>query len=134
MYILILFYHILELFGDHRLVKTVKLLPLSIKSVNPVQKYYWIHYWIICLYSKKICCNRSSIDELFDFFWNVFDSKTVKISYYITIWIQSNPMSADISIPVKIFWICLILYFIRQFITWIVLIKFVLILIMSLYI
>ena len=29
----------LKLFGEKRLVKSVKLLPLSIKSINPIQKY-----------------------------------------------------------------------------------------------
>ena len=38
---------LLKLFGEQRLVKSVKLLPLGIKSINPVQKYYTVLNYIL---------------------------------------------------------------------------------------
>ena len=57
--------------------------------------------------------------NFFDFFWNVLDSKTVKVCHNIprcldiNFPIQSSPMSTNISILVKIYYICPIPYFIR---------------------
>ena len=41
-----------KLFGEKRLVKSVKVLPLSIKSINPIQKYP--HITESCPYILKI--------------------------------------------------------------------------------
>ena len=53
-----------------------KLLPLSIKSINPIQKYPLITEWN----TENICGNSRFIDKFFDFFWNMFYTKTVKTS------------------------------------------------------
>ena len=39
-----------KLFGEKRLVKSVKLLPLSVKSINPVQKYPHLTESYACIF------------------------------------------------------------------------------------
>ena len=56
-----------------------KLLPLSLKSINPIQKYPHITEWN----TENICGNSRFIDKFFHFFWNMFYTKTVKTSRYI---------------------------------------------------
>ena len=82
-----------KLFGEKRCVYSVKVFPLSIKSRKPIQKY--LH--IIELYAN--------------FFQNMFYSETIKISKIIILHIQSNPMSSNIRVLIKIYYISPILYF-----------------------
>ena len=79
-----------------------------------MKKYYKInksstklspHYWFICFFCINNCCDCKSIGKLFDFFWTMFNSKTVKISNFIIYWLQTNQMSSNIRIPVKICYI-----------------------------
>ena len=87
------------------------------------------HYWIVYLYSKNICFNvfilrsrgqrtirsrrvqRTTINKCFNFFRNMFYSKRIKTSEIIIIHMQSNPMSFNIRILIKICYISPILYF-----------------------
>ena len=43
-------------FGEKRLVKSVKILPLSIKSINPVQKYPHIIESCACILKMMKLC------------------------------------------------------------------------------
>ena len=75
----------LNLFGENRLVKSFKLLPLSIKSINPTQKY--LHS--TKLGYKSISCDRRSFNvfvacKFFDFFGNVFDFSSRFITYALS--------------------------------------------------
>ena len=69
------------------------------------------HYWIICLYSKNICFYFFITVECSDLFWNIFYSKIIKISNIIILYAQSNPMSSNIRVLIKIYYISPILYF-----------------------
>ena len=51
------------------------------------------------------------LDKCFNFFRNMFYSKTFKIRNIIIISVQSNPMSSNIRVLIKIYCICPILYF-----------------------
>ena len=70
--------------------------------------------------------------KLFNFFWNLFSSKAIKIycivrcSSIITIHIQSYPMSQNWFKLIKIYYICSITYY-REIVSWISTIKFMLI-------
>ena len=50
-----------KLFVEKRLVKSVKVLPLSIKSINPIQKYPHITESYACIL-KNICYNYRFIN------------------------------------------------------------------------
>ena len=92
----------LKLFDAKRSVKSVKLLSLSTKSIKPIQKY------------PHIIESYASVLKLFVFMflcYDVFNTKTIKISIVIIRFIQSNPMSSNIRIVIKIYYICLMLYF-----------------------
>ena len=45
------------------------------------------NYWIINLYSINICYNIFISYELFNFFWNMFNSKAIKVCYINRIYI-----------------------------------------------
>ena len=60
----------------------IKFLPFNIKSINPIQKYPYI-----------IESNACILYEFSDLFWNMFNFKTIKVSYIIIINIQRNTMS-----------------------------------------
>ena len=49
---------------------------------------------MVCLYSIKICYDIFVSYDFFNFFWNMFNSKAIKIYYIITIPIQSYPISS----------------------------------------
>ena len=112
----------LNLFGEKRFVNSVKVFPASIKSINPMQKKS-AHYWIICLYSENICCYVFMFNKCFNFFWNMFYTKTIEISniviiitiiiiiVIIIINMQSKPMSSNIRVFIKVYYISPILYF-----------------------
>ena len=87
---------------------------------------------MICLYSINICSNIFIPYEIFYFFWNMLNPKTIKVCYIIIINIQSNPMSFYLFILIKIYYLCLILYF-RKLISSIKAIKFRFIFIIILY-
>ena len=69
------------------------------------------HYWIVCLYSKNVCFNVFIVNKCFNFFRNMFYPKRIKISNIIIIHMQSNLMSSNIRVLIKIYFICPILYF-----------------------
>ena len=90
------------------------------------------HDWIICLYSKYVCCIFIT-KKTSNLFRNLFNTNTVKINRMIIKHIKSNPMSANISILIKMYYICPTFYFIRQIFTWINAIKLGFILIIALF-
>ena len=69
------------------------------------------HYWIICLYSINICYDILVTDKLFDFFWNIFNFKAIKVCYINIIHTQSYLLSSYWFVLIKIYHICAILYF-----------------------
>ena len=80
----------------------------------------------------NICFYVFIIDKCSNLFWNIFYSKRIKISNVIILCIQSNPMSSNIGVLIKIYYICPMLYFL-QIISWIYTIKSRFILIIFLY-
>ena len=85
-------------FGEKRLVESVKLLP-----VNKSNTKRSTHYWIKCLYSKNICLYVFVPKKCFNFIWNVcILHQTYQKSNIIIPCIQSNPMSFNIRILIKI--------------------------------
>ena len=54
----------LKSFGEKRLVKYFKLLPLSIKSINPIQKYLCITETYACILKIFVCIFLLSINIL----------------------------------------------------------------------
>ena len=54
----------LKSFGEKRLVKYFKLLPLSIKSINPIQKYLRITETYACILKIFVCIFLLSINIL----------------------------------------------------------------------
>ena len=69
------------------------------------------HYWIISLYSINIRCNIVISKECFNFFWNMFNSKTFEVSYIFSIYISCYTVSSNWFILIKICYIWTILYF-----------------------
>ena len=116
--------------GENKLVKSIKVLPASIKSMNPMHKCSHI---IKLLYSQYVYFYFFMLNNFLNFFRNMFNSKTVKIINFIIYFIQSNPMCTNICIFMKILYICLNFYSFRQIIYTLKLIKFELILIVLLY-
>ena len=116
--------------GENKLVKLIKVLPASIKSMNPMHKY---SHFIKLLYSQYVCFYVFMLNNFLNFFRSMFNSKTVKIINFIICFIQSNPMCTNICIFMKVLYICLNFYSFRQIIATLKLIKFELILIVLLY-
>ena len=75
-------------------------------KVNKSNKEVSAHYWIVCLCSKNICFDVFIFNKCFNLFRNVFYSETIKISNIIIIHMQSNPMSSNIRILIKIYYKC----------------------------
>ena len=105
--ILVLFYHSFHNQEKINLYTLNKLLRFNMKSINPINVS--AHYCIICLHSN--ICYIFISNEFPNFFWEMFNSKTIKISYIIIINIQSNSMSSSWFILIKIYYLCPILYF-----------------------
>ena len=60
-----------------------KLASFQHKTEKSSTKVY-IHYWIVCLFSKNICYNIFISHDFFNFCWNMFNSKAIKIGYTTT--------------------------------------------------
>ena len=58
------------------------------------------------------CILKMFAIKFFDSFWNVLSPKAIKICYIFVTYIQSYPMSSNIRIFIKIYYICSISYFI----------------------
>ena len=97
-------------FWENKFVYSSKLL-WNHEINNPNTKVF-THFWIKCLYSINICYNIFVSNEFSNFFWNMFNSKTIKVCYIFSIHIKSNPMNSFWFILIKIYFIChvLILY------------------------
>ena len=121
----------LKIFGEKRLVKSAFTLKHKNNKSNTkistpyciVRLYSIIHVFLYFIF----------VYNFLEIFWNVFNFKTSKICLRITVWVQSNPISTNIHILIKIYYICPIFSFIRQIITWINTIKYEIILIISFY-
>ena len=68
------------------------------------------HYWIVWLNSKYVSFYFFTSNNFFNFFRNLFNSKTVKISNFNIFTKQSNPMCTNIRIFLKVYHICPIHY------------------------
>ena len=80
-------------------------------KINKSNKKISTHYGIIYLYSKNVWFNVFIFDKCFNFFRNLFLVKRIEISNIIILHIQSNPMSFNIKVLIRIYYICPILYF-----------------------
>ena len=89
----------LKLFGEKRLVKSVKLLPLSIKPINPIQKYPHI--------TESYACSLKTFAIMFLLLINFLTyfgiCSTPKLLKYVTVLLFTyNAMSSNIRILIKI--------------------------------
>ena len=82
----LLCFYVSKLLGENKLGKSVKLLPIHIKTINPMQKYLNIWNYML-VFSTNICCDIFVTYKFINFFWNVFNSKAIKICYVINIYI-----------------------------------------------
>ena len=64
----------------------------------------------MCLYSKNVCFYVFITNKFSNLLCYMFHSKRVKISNIIILHVQSNPMSYNIRVLIKIYYICPILY------------------------
>ena len=92
--------------GENKLVYCDRLLPLNMKSVNPIQK----HLHIIESYSCIIWI--FVVKFLFQIYFLISFGICYQFMPHIIIKKQWNPMSSYRFILIKIFYICPILYFI----------------------
>ena len=99
-----------KLFGEKGFVYSVKVFPLNIKSINPMHKYRHITESYACTL-KMFVLIFFIVNKCFNLFRNMFYSKRIKISNTIINHMQSNTMSSNIRILIKIYYICPILYF-----------------------
>ena len=97
----------LKLFGEKGFVYSVKVFPLNIKSINPMQKYPYVTESYACI--LKFCFNVFIFNKCFNFFRNMFYPKRIKISNIIFIHMQGSSMSSNMRILTKIYHICPIL-------------------------
>ena len=89
-----------KLFGEKRFVYFDKVFPLNMKSINSIQKYPHITESYACI-PKMFVLMFFIVNKCFNFFWNVFYTKRIKISN-IVIHMESNPMSFNIRVLIKI--------------------------------
>ena len=93
----------LKLFGEKRLVKPVKLLTLSIKSINSIQKYPHITESYTSILKDFVVI----VDTLINFLTTFGIFSTLNLSK------RNNPMSPNPRILIKIYYTFPIHYFIR---------------------
>ena len=91
-----------------KLVKPIKVLPVIIKLLKLMQKSPHITELFACVMNVFVS------SDCLNLFRNVFNSKTVKINSNFIRDIQSNPMSSNICIFIKICYIYPILYFLGE--------------------
>ena len=104
----------------------------SIKSINPTQKYLHIIESSACILKIFVFTFSLPINVLISF--GIYSTqKTIKVLSIITLYVQDNPMSSNIRVLIKIYYIHFVLYFIRQIIMWIHISKFRLIFIVFFY-
>ena len=84
-----------------------------LRKINKSNTKVFTHYRIVYLYSINICFIIFVSYELFNLFWNMFNSKAVKVWCYF-----HSHMSSYWFKLIKIYYICLILWF-RSVISWI---------------
>ena len=101
------------LLRENKSVESNNLLPFNIKSINPIRKY-WIyentHLRIVCLYFINICYDIFVSCDAFNFFWNTFHPKAVKVVYIVIINKYRYLMDSYCFILIKIDYVCPILY------------------------
>ena len=95
----VLFYHSFHIFFK-KIVQSNKL-NCIMKKITPI-----LMYPHICLYSKVIRHDIFATLEFFIFSWNVYSSKTMKICFIITIHIESDPLSSNWFVFIKIYYAC----------------------------
>ena len=100
-----------KLFSEKRFVNSVQfnlVFPPSIKSINPIQKYQHIESYACIL---KIFVFIFMIHKCSNLVWNMFSSERIKISSIVILYVQNNPMSSNVRVLIKIYYIYPILFF-----------------------
>ena len=92
-----------KLISETKLVKSIKVFPANIKPINPVQRYPHIIELFACIRNMFVLMFYSN--KFFNFFRNMFNSKTVEINNFNISTIQSNPMCASVWIFIKVYYI-----------------------------
>ena len=87
-------------------------------KINKSNAKITTHYWIDYLHSKNVCFYVFISNKIFNFFRNMFGTKTIEINDFISFTKQSNPMCNYVCILIKVYYISSILYFSRQIISW----------------
>ena len=110
-----------KLFSEKRFVNSVQfnlVFPPSIKSINPIQKYQHIESYacilkifVIMFIIIIIVIIIIIINKYFNFFRKMFYTKRAEINNIVVLHIQSNPISSNIGVLIKIYYISPILYF-----------------------
>ena len=87
-----------------RFVYSFNVFPASIKSINPIRKYPHIIESYACILKIIVV---TDIDRLINALMsvNMFYPKTIKISNIFIMNIQINPMSSNIRILIKIYYV-----------------------------
>ena len=75
----------MKLFCEKRLVKSVKLFPLNIKLINPIQKYPHITESYACILKMFVTIVNLLVDLLISFFISFGICSTPKLSKYVTV-------------------------------------------------
>ena len=65
---------------------------MHIRLLNTLSNVYQIHCRITGIYSENICYDIFVANKCFDFFYNVFISKDVKVCHTIILLIQCYPV------------------------------------------
>ena len=105
---------LLKLFGEKRFVESVKVFPARIKPINPIQKDPQICESYACILKIFVFMLPFLINLLISFgICSTHIDFGIKISNIIILWEQSNPMSSNIRVLIKIYYIYPILYFSR---------------------
>ena len=105
---------------ENKLAKSVSLLLLSMKSINPIQKYsHVIEFYVFILLNfmsvfYKYLFRYFVSSEFLNFFRNMINSKTIKLCPNITIHIQSY-LTITYQYALKIYYVRSILYFNKLF-------------------
>ena len=96
----------------------MKVFPGSIKPINPIQKYRHISKSYACIPKIFVVmflfCKAEDKERFINFFYlfrNMFYAKRIKTSNIIIMNIQSNPMTSNIRVLIKIHYLSPILYF-----------------------
>ena len=98
--ILVVFYHSFNICQEK-----INLYSLTINLMQSIQTLLNRMLVFYKYLLKYFCCL-----SIFYFFWHMFNTKPVNVGYIITLYIQNYAMSTYWLMPIKIYYICSILY------------------------